>query len=471
LSHIGAISTLDAAGTIPNPSRFLEFFGMLDVQTPHHLETGTGSAAKGSPLPERIANHHSAARAILAALWRWRWRVPVILGALALLWWFGLPALLGPIVNVDTVVRADFVQSVVASGHVETPFRVNIGSQITGAVADIPVVEGQSVKAGDILIVLDDREARAAVVQAESAVAQADARLRQIRELTLPSAEESLRQANATLVNAQQTYERAAKLLESGAGTKVAVEDATKSLDIARAVVRNAEFQVFTNRPGGSDYVLAETQLNQARASLTATQSRLSYTSIRAPRDGILISRDVERGNIVQPSNVLMKLSPAGDTQLVVQIDEKNLGLIAMGQKALASADAFSKEVFAAEVVYINPGIDLQRASVEVKLRVPEPPAYLRQDMTVSVDIEVATHRGALVMSATGLRGQASGNPWVLKVDRGHARRQPIEVGLISAGKVEILGGLTDGDMIVPANATTRNGTRIRARTAPAREP
>ena len=58
----------------------------------------------------------------------------------------------------------------------------------------------------------------------------------------------------------------------------------------------------------------------------------------------------------MQPSNVLMKLSPTGDTQLVVQIDEKNLGLIAVGQQALASADAFPKEAFAAEVVYINPG-------------------------------------------------------------------------------------------------------------------
>ena len=292
--------------------------------------------------------------------------------------------------NADPVVRADFVQSVVASGHVEAPFRVNIGSQITGVVAEIPVAEGQTVKAGERLIVLDDREARAAVVQAEGAVAQAEARMRQLRELTLPSAEEALTQAQATLLNAQQTYDRTAKARRDGVATKATLDDATRALNIARAQVRSAEFQVYTNRAGGSDYVMAETQLNQARANLATAQSRLSYTVVKAPRDGVLISRDVERGNVVQPSNVLMKLSPFVDTQLVVQIDEKNLGLIALGPEGAGVCRCLPEETFEAEVVYINPGVDLQRASVEVKLRVREPPAYLRQDMTVSVDIETA---------------------------------------------------------------------------------
>jgi len=443
---------------------------MLDVPGSHQDETRTLGRANRYPSPNKAGGVLDW-RAGFAALWRWRFRALTVLGAIALFWYFAMPVLLGPVVNIDTVVRADFVQSVVASGRVEAPFRVNVGSQVTGVVVDIPVAEGQAVAAGDILIRLDDREARAAVVQAESAMAQAEARLRQVRELTLPSAEESLGQAKATLLNAEQIYDRATKLLQNGAGTKVAVDEATKSLDIARALVRNSEFQVFTNRPGGSDYVMAETQVNQTRASLAAVQSRLSYTVIKAPRDGVLISRVVERGNVVQPSNVLMKLSPVGESQLVVQIDEKNLGLIALGQKALASADAFPAQVFAAEVAYINPGIDLQRASVEVKLRVPEAPAFLRQDMTISVDIEVATRPGALVMPAASIRGLSSGNPWVLKVDDNHASRQPIKVGLVSGGKAEILDGLGEGDIVVPASYTVDNGARIRARVAPAREP
>ena len=147
------------------------------------------------------------------------------------------------------------------------------------------------------------------------------------------------------------------------------------------------------------------------------------------------------------------------------------MGLIAVGQQALASADAFPKETFAAEVVYINPGIDLQRASVEVKLWVSDPPAYLRQDMTISVDIEVAKRPGALVLPAASLRGMTGGKPWVMKVERKHAMRQPVKVGIVSAGKAEILEGLEAGDLIVPATAATTEGARIRARPAPAHVP
>jgi HlyD family secretion protein len=401
--------------------------------------------------------------------WRWRLRAPAILSIVALVWTFGVPYLLGPVVSVDPLMRGEFVQSVVASGHVEAPYRVNIGSQIVGVVADVPVSEGQMVKTGDTLIVLDDREAQAAVVQAEGALAQAEARLRQIRELTLPSAEQTLTQANATLTNAQKAYDRAEKLASDGFGTKAALDDATRALDVARAQVRNAEFQVFTNRGGGSDYVMTETQLNQARATLDSAKSRLSFTVIRAPRDGVLISRDVERGNVVQPSNVLMMLSPTGDTQLIVQIDEKNLGLIATGQKALASTDAFPKDTFDSEVVYINPGVNLQRASVEVKLRVPSPPTYLRQDMTVSVDIETARRPNALIAPTSSLHGVSTGKPWVMKAVGGRTVRQPVKIGLSSAGKAEILDGLNDDDLVLPANSTVKEGARIRPQVAQGR--
>lgn len=410
-------------------------------------------------------------RLAIAKAWGWRTRVTVIAAALAFLWFIAIPAMLGPVVEADPVVRADFVQSVVASGHVEAPFRVTIGSQIVGVVADVPVAEGQSVKAGDTLIVLDDREARSAVVQAEGFVAQADARVRQMRELTLPSAEEALAQANATLANAQAAFDRTSKLAATGVSTRAALDDATKALAIARAQVRAAQYQVYTSKPGGSDYVMAETQLAQARASLQTAESRLAYTVITAPRDGVLISRSVERGNIVQPSSVLMTLSPSGDTQLVVQIDERNLGLIGVGQKALVSTDAFPKETFAAEVVYVNPGIDLQKASVEVKLRVSNPPGYLRQDMTVSVDIETGSRAAAVVVPTKNVRGLNTSAPWVMKVAGGRTVRQPVKLGMVSSNKSEVVGGLQPGDMVLAATSLLKEGVRVRARPTAGRKP
>mgnify|MGYP000976670711 FL=1 len=383
-------------------------------------------------------------------------------GALLLAYHLLVPFVLGTPLIVDVAVRGDFVQSVVASGHVEAPYRVDIGSQVTGVVADVPVREGQQVKAGDVLVVLDDREARTTVVQAEGVVAQAEARLRQMQEVTQPSAEQSLKQAQATLLNSQRAYDRSVKLAGDGFATKAALDEATKNLDIARTQVRNAEFQVFTSRSGGSDYVMAETQLAQARAALATAQSRLGYTTIKAPRDGVLISRSVERGNVVQPTTVLMKLSPAGETQLVVQIDEKNLALIAVGQTALASADAYAKSTFPADVVFINPGIDLQRASVQVKLRVPSPPAYLREDMTVSVDIETARRPNALVLPAAAIRDATAAKPWVMVVESGRARRRAIELGMVSAGKAEIVAGVEAGEFVLSASSKVKDGQRVR---------
>jgi HlyD family secretion protein len=160
---------------------------------------------------------------------------------------------------------------------------------------------------------------------------------------------------------------------------------------------------------------------------------------------------------------VLMVLSPDGEIQLVVQIDEKNLSLIAVGQKALGSADAYAKETFPTEVFYINPGIDVARASVEVKLRVPKPPAYLRQDMTVSVDIEVARRDKAITLPAGSVHDLNKPKPFVLKIVKGKAVRQDISVGIVSGGQVEVTKGLEAGDLVVPMSATSiKPGSPVR---------
>lgn len=399
----------------------------------------------------------------------WAGLAACAIGALG--WGFGGPFLFGPSITATPVVRADLVQTIVASGHIETPFRISVSSQIIGVVAAIPVAEGQKVSIGDLLIRLDDTEAKASAVLAEGQLAQAEARVKQVRDLTLPAAEQSLGEAKATLVNMQQIHTRASKLLADGVTTRVAFDEATKNLDIARAQVRNAELTVFSNRPGGADFTVAETQFAQAQATLRAAQTRLGYTEIHAARDGVLIWRDVEVGNVVQLGKDLMRLSPAGEMQIAIQIDEKNLGLMALKQQALASADAFSKESFPATVTFINPAIDLQRASVEVKLSVPSPPAYLRQDMTVSVDIEVARRDKALILPVADIHDLDKGKPWVLKADKGHARHQYITIGLVSAGKADVLTGLAEGDVVVPVAANIKDGGRIRIAPTSAAKP
>jgi HlyD family secretion protein len=372
--------------------------------------------------------------------------------------------LMGPIVLAYKIVRQDIVQTIVASGQVQSPNRIEISSQITGNVIEVPVKEGQFVESGDVLIRLDQAEAQSAVAAATAALEQAQARLAQLRVVQLPQAQQSLEQARANQRNALTSLERAESLRRGGVVTQVVLDEARRARDVADAQVRSALVQVTSLSPEGMDYVGAETQIVQAEASLRIATARLGFSIIRAPAKGTLISRNVERGWVVQPGRTLMTLSPAGETQLVVLIDEKNLGLVAIGQPALAAADAFPKNIIAARLVYINPGVDPQRGAVQVKLAVPDPPPYLRQDMTVSVDIEVARRAGVVVLPSEVVRDASGTRPWVMKAIDGRARLQPVEIGIRDAGRIEISAGLEQGDLVIPPAAGVAVGQRLRPR-------
>jgi HlyD family secretion protein len=394
----------------------------------------------------------------------WLTRAAVVLAALAAAGFLLSDQILGPRVDAFEATRSDLVQTVVSSGRIMSPQRVSIGAAITATVARIPVAEGQSVRRGDILIVLDDRDARAALTQAQAAIAQAAARMRQLRELALPAAEQVLVQAQANLVLARQQYQRAQDLKAKGFVSASALDDAKRNLDVAESQLRAARLQVETNSPSGSDQVLAQAALAQAQASLAMAQARLDQTIIRAPADGTLIGRSVEPGTVAQPGKELMALAPAGETQVIADIDEKNLAQLRLGQKALGSADAYPKQRFTAELSYINPGIDPQRGSVEIKLRVDNPPDYLRQDMTVSIDIEVARRAATVVIPSAAVSEAATDRPWVMAVEGRRLARRSVKLGLRGDGHIEILEGLAPGELVVATAGTAlRSGDRVRA--------
>ena len=395
--------------------------------------------------------------------WSHRWIVACALLSLGLGVWFGIGALLGPSLSPDHVVRGSIVETVVASGNALTPFRVNIASQIVGTVKTVQVDEGATVAEGQPLILLDDRELRANLTQAKDVAAQADARIVQLDKQTLPAALEAQAQAKATLLNEQKTFDRTADLTAKGVSTRQALDDAQKTLDVARAQLRADDLAVYSARPGGSDFILAQSASHQASAALRTALARLGYAEIVAPRGGVLMTRNVESGTVAQPGATLMVLAPAGDAQLEVQIDERNLGKIAIGQRALASADAYPERKFAAVVSYINPGVDLTRGSVLVKLAVAKAPDFLLQDMTVSVDIEVGRSDGALVLPARAVRDALTTNSWVMGVRNGRAVKIPVKLGLRGDAAMEIKSGLSEGDAAIPAASGITVGQRVRA--------
>lgn len=370
-------------------------------------------------------------------------------------------------VEVTLVEQGPLRQSVVASGRVRTPERIELSPQLAGRVVAVEVREGDAVAEGQPLVRLDDGEWKAAVDQASAAVTQAEARLRQLRELGLPVAEQALRQAEATALQARAQHRRVRELVARGFYSQAQLDEARRAQEVAESQVASARLQRDSQQPDGIEVALAQSALEQARAALVAAQTRLGYAILRAPSAGTVLTRAVEAGDTVQPGAVLLTIAPAGDTELTVQIDEKNLGLLRLGQPALASADAYPGERFAAELAFIAPSVDALRGSVEVRLRVPEPPPYLRHEMTVSIDIEAARREQTLMIPASAVREAGGAQPWVMVVRDGRTVRQPVRLGIRGEGRVEVLEGLAVGEAVVPAALELAVGRTVRTQAAP----
>lgn len=375
---------------------------------------------------------------------------------------YGLLRLRGAKVTTTVAERRDLEQHIVSSGRVRVPTRVQIAAQGAGLVVAVGAVEGQRVKAGDLLVQLDDAAERAAVAQAEAAVNQAKARVDQLRRVGAIVATESLRQTQTNLERAQTELERTAKLAASGAVTVTELENARRAVEIAQAQRTAAEAQQVASAPLGADSRVALTAQLQAQAQLSAARVRLEQTKLVALQSGTVLTRSVEPGDVVQPARTLLVLAADASVQLVVQPDERNLAWIKLGQKARASADAYPQQVFEAVVSYIAPSIDPQRGSVEVRLEVANPPAFLKPDMTVSVDLTVAAKQRVLTLPSEVVRGIATEAPHVLAVENGKVVRRDVQIGIRGEGSIEITSGIDETtEVIVPDGKNLTVGARV----------
>ena len=257
--------------------------------------------------------------------------IPILL-VVAAVAFFGARALLGAKVRAVEVGRGDLVQTVVSTGRVITPARVEIGSVVLGTVRTVETKEGTVVKAGQVMARLKDEEQRAAVEQARGALAEAEARLTQFARLSAPSSEQALKQADANLEYADEEYKRVKSLFDKGYFSQAKLDEAERNLGVAKAARENALLQATSNSPKGSDYALAIARRDQARAALEVAQARLDNTVIKAPAPGTVLKRLMEPGDVVQQGKKLFELSVTGETQVVLNVDEKNIGLLALGQ-------------------------------------------------------------------------------------------------------------------------------------------
>lgn len=377
----------------------------------------------------------------------------------------------GPQVDTVTAYRAEVLNRVVATGRTLPLARFHLGSVVLGTVLRVDAEEGAQVEKGQVLVQFDDAEARAAVAQSKAAVQQAEARFSQVGGVGAKVALESVRQAATRRDQAAVDLEREQSLLASGASTEQRVDAARKAWELASSAHAAAEAQASSSGPGGGEYRAALSAVAQSRAALDAARARLDNTRIVSPADAVVLTRTVEPGDVVQPGRTLLVLAQTGWTGLVVQVDEKNLSLVTLGQDAVASADAYPGERFDAKVIFMAPSVDAARGTIEVKLEVPKPPAYLRPDMTVSVVIDGGKREGVLLVPGAAVRDATLRSPYVLSVDQGKVVRRNVVLGVRAGEQVEVNEGLEEGTaVIVGEGAALTVGQRVRARLVPAKE-
>ncbi len=355
----------------------------------------------------------------------------------------------GPAVDTYRVVEQPLIQNVVATGRVISTSRAQIGAEITGVVLERHITEGDRVNPGDLLITLRDDDLAARMREAEAA-------LEQLRTSRRPQAMAALKQSQTQLEQAIREAKRRRDLYQTESISKEIYEKAEQVLAFAQASEEQSKLLSNSLAPGASEELILIERLNAAQAALARTQ-------IKSQVSGIVLTRNVVPGDIVQPGRLLLEIAKEGSIEILIPVDERNLGVLALGQPARCIADAYPSQPFNAQINFIAPTIDPQRGTVDVRLTVEPPPDFLRQDMTVTATIQTNQRDKAITVSNDLIKESKDGHGLIWIVHDGRVIAQPVKLGLRGLSATEITEGLKPDDQIV-LSATVKLGERVRSR-------
>jgi HlyD family secretion protein len=382
---------------------------------------------------------------------RWAWLIGLVVLLALTAWgvsqWLERRAIARrPTYEKATLVRSDIQVTVSATGTLKGRSTVEVGAEVSGRVTEVLVDYNDQVSKGQLLAVIDPEQPRAAVSEAEARVRESDA---------------SVRQARATLTEARQTRERARVQAQEGLVSQ-------KDLEAAEAALERAEATLLS----------AQASATVARATLEAQRSRLDKTRIVSPIDGIVLSRSVEPGQTVTSgfqTPLLFKLTEdLRRMELLVYVDEADIGRAREGQAASFTVDAYPDRTFPSKVLSLRnePKEEQNVVTYEAVLQVDNDELLLRPGMTATATIIADIRKGVLAAPNAALRfapptlepGQA-GKPgerrvWVLR--DGKPEPVAVQTGVSDGRLTEIKGGqVKEGlevitDAIVPAQARGR---------------
>lgn len=282
--------------------------------------------------------------------------------------------------------------------------QVPLGFRVGGRLAGVMVEEGDAVKAGDVLARLDPGPLDIAVRAAEENVAALKATLDKLKAGARPSeiakARAAYEEQVASLANAELALSRADQLRSQGTVAQSSLDTATAAKDMASARVASAKAALSLIEEGSrsEDIMVAEAQLRAAEAQLDAARTSLADTELKAPADGVILSRVSEPGAIVASSTNVLVLAPTEPVWVRAYVSEPDLGRVHPGLKVKVTSDSMTGAGYEGQVGFISPVAEFTPKAVEtpdlrtdlvyrLRIIVDHPGKDLRQGMPVTVHL------------------------------------------------------------------------------------
>jgi HlyD family secretion protein len=374
-------------------------------------------------------------------------------------------------VAVQTPSRGAISRTLRYAGTLEPRAIVTVLSKVPGRVERILVSEGEPVRKGQLLVLMEDDVARLQAEQAAAALAAAQAQLekarRGVRPEELTNAQATVAAAEKDLADADTAFQRAERLYADGAITKAAREEAQAKLRAARTGVENARrsVQMMEQGAGSEEQRMAEAQLASARAQYDLAKLNRDNTRVTAPIGGQVAKVPIDEGNLAGAATPLLVI--VNETAMVVKaaVPERHYGAFLAAGEAIKAEAVFAalpdRGALPGRLISISPTIDPATRTFTAEIEVTDPKGELRSGMYASVTFEVERADDALLVLAAALCSRGGGRG-VFVVDGKVARFRAVRTGIEGDGVVQVLEGLSDGDrVVVDGNAFLEDGQRV----------
>ncbi len=352
--------------------------------------------------------------------------------------------------------RGDLVITVTPTetGTVDTDKTAQIKAEIAARVVEIVVREGREVKAGDILLRLDAGEVQARFNLAVSAMAAAQSRLDSTR-IALPMEKArtaaGLAEAQARFADAKQKHDKKKRLFESRLIASGEMESSEAEFNATQAALNVARANLEQVAVQEQQIKVAESDVKQQMAQLRVAELNLEHSVVRAPLSGTVMELPIKLGELVQPGIMVARITRLDGLYVKALVDEVDLGRLGIGQSAEITFDTVPDKKFAARLFEISPGVSVEKLksrNVTIKLKILDPPVFLRPGMSADVEIIVETLRNVLHIPAQAIMTKDK-EQIVYVIDAGKAARRVVETGRSNWNSTEILTGLSENEVVI----------------------